>query len=98
MNSPETLSEVYQIFSSLNVFSLLPPDLQQNIMMNMNINHKINIDPNIPIENQVDSPETMSYVSYLYLKYVNTDKDEKNYLCKKFDSNQAKQRKNWFIT
>lgn len=83
-----TCENVYTILNELNLFHKLPKEKQKFIEMNKDKKYKCRFNKNIPVQFQIHDKETMVLLSYLYLKYINTDEKIKNRLLDRYKKNE----------
>lgn len=84
-----TCENVYTILNELNLFHKLPKEKQKLIEMNKDKKYKCRFNKNIPVQFQIHDKETMVVLSYLYLKYINTDEKIKNRLLDRYKKNEV---------
>lgn len=83
-------TEVYTILSKLNLFSELPNNIKNEIIYQKNNDYYFDINVNIPLNEQVQNQNTLDIISYLYVKYLCKDENEKRFLKSKYESNEIK--------
>lgn len=80
--------EIYIILSKLGLFHKLPQELQEYIFKNQNLSYKYDFNVDLPLIYQIDNEETKACISYIYLKYINDNTNEKNILLNKYEQNE----------
>ena len=86
----KTYKEVYVILSKLDLLKLLPVKVVQLLKNNMNQDYNFDISTSIPLEEQKIGLDTKTFLSYLYLKYINKNTNERKYLEQKYYKNEEK--------
>lgn len=89
----KSCKEIYIILNKLGVFNKLPTELQEYIFKNQNLSYKYDINVDLPLIYQIDNEETRRYISYIYLKYINDNVNEKNILLNKYIQNEKEHQK-----
>lgn len=84
----KSCKELYVILNKLNLFYKLPEELQQYISNNQDISYKYDFNTDIPLIYQIKNETTKELISYIYLKYINTDVKEKEMLLNKYEQNE----------
>lgn len=74
--------EVYVILTKLNLYNRIPESLRNYIEENQNKAHKFDFDKNTPLFYQINNNETKDFLTYLFIKYINTNKVDLEH-CKK---------------
>lgn len=85
----KSCKEIYVILSKLGLFYKLPAELKEYIYQNQSLSYEYDFDANLPLIYQINNEETKAYISYLYLKYINDSRNEKNILLKKYEQNEV---------
>lgn len=80
--------EIYVIFNKLELFYKLPEELRKYIYINQDLLYNYDFNINLPLIYQVKSDKTKACISYLYLKYINSNLEEKDILLKKYQQNE----------
>lgn len=80
--------ELYVILNKLNLFYKLPEDLQQYISNNQDALYKYDFNTDVPLIYQIENENTKELISYIYLKYINTNMQEKDMLLNKYEQNE----------
>ena len=73
----KTYKEVYVILSKLDLLKLLPIKVIELLKNNMDQDYNFDIVTSIPLEEQEISLDARTFISYLYLKYINKNKHER---------------------
>ncbi len=96
-NFQRTLSDIDFILSNINedMKNKLPIELRNIIHENKLNGYDSKIDSNIPIEEQRLHPDTVDFLSMLYLNYWCDNEDEKELLKQKFEENEIKNREKY---
>ena len=84
----QSCKEVYVIFNKLGLYYKLPEEIKKYIFDNQNPKYKYDINIEIPLIDQIKSERTKAYISYLYLKYINNNEEEKEMLLRKYKQNE----------
>lgn len=84
--------EIYVILKKLNLINKLPRQLLEYIYTNQDLFHKFDFDEEIPLIYQIDNEKTKEMITYIYLKYINKNNEEKEYLINKLESNEIKKQ------
>ena len=77
----EVCREVYIILNKLNLYSRIPKELKIYLEENQNMEHKFDFNENYPLFFQITNDDTKSFLTYLFIKYLNTNKTDAEY-CK----------------
>lgn len=86
----KTYKEVYVILNKLDLLKLLPLKVVELLKNNMDQDYNFDIVASIPLEEQEISLDARTFISYLYLKYINKNKNERKYLENKYYKNEEK--------
>ena len=86
----KTYKEVYVILSELDLLKLLPIKVIELLKNNMDQDYNFDIVTSIPLEEQEISLDARTFISYLYLKYINKNKHEREFLEQKYYKNEEK--------
>lgn len=86
-------SEVYVILNKLNLISKLPDIIVTEILNEKSNEHYFDFNVENPLYEQVENIDTISIFSYLYVKYLCDDKEEKEWLISKYKDNEIKYQK-----
>ena len=86
----KTYKEVYVILSKLDLLKLLPIKVIELLKNNMDQDYNFDIVTSIPLEEQEISLDARTFISYLYLKYINKNKHEREFLEQKYYKNEEK--------
>lgn len=86
----KTYKEVYVILNKLDLLKLLPIKVVELLKNNMDQDYNFDIVASIPLEEQEISLDARTFISYLYLKYINKNKNERKYLENKYYKNEEK--------
>lgn len=73
--------EVYIILNKLDLYNRLPEELRAYIEKNQNMEYKFDFNEKAPLFYQISSNETKSFLTYVFIKYINTNKADMEY-CK----------------
>lgn len=76
----KTYKEVYVILNKLDLLKLIPDKTVALLKNNMDQDYNFDISTSIPLEEQKISVDTKTFISYLYLKYINKNIKERKYL------------------
>lgn len=92
-----TLSDIDFILSNINeeLKNKIPIKLRNIIHENKLNEYNSEINLNIPIEEQRLHPDTVDYLSMLYLNYWCENEDEKEILKQKFEENEIKNQEKY---
>lgn len=88
-----TCKEIYVILNKLGFLNKLPTQLREYICNNKSISHTFDFDENIPLIYQIPNKNTKNLLVYLYLKYINDSKEEKDILLNKIEENEQEYQK-----
>lgn len=88
-----TCKEIYVILNKLGFLNKLPVQLREYICDNKSISHTFDFDENIPLIYQIPNKNTKNLLVYLYLKYINDSKEEKDILLNKIEENEQEYQK-----
>lgn len=91
--SKKAYSETYIIFTKLELLNDLPDEVKQNLINNKANNYKFSFNQKIPLYEQVEDEGTKTLISYLYLKYINKNQEEKSILLEKYKQNEINYQK-----
>ena len=80
--------KIYVILNELNLFNNLPDDKQIFIREKRDPNYKFDYNKNMPLEEQIQDKETRIVLSYLFLKYINKDKQIKQVFLYTYKKNE----------
>lgn len=69
-------TEVYTVLEQLELIEKIPDRVVKNIRNKKDNDFIFNIDKDIPLKFQINNKDTLSMLSYIYLKYV-CDSDDK---------------------
>ena len=73
--------EVYVILTKLNLYNRLPEELREYIQGNQNINYNFDFNEKMPLYYQLSNNDTKDFLTFLFIKYINTNKKDEEY-CK----------------
>jgi len=92
MKTNQVYSEVYAILIALGdeYIQKTPPDIFDFVANNRDKNHVIEIDENLPLEEQNLSKETISFIAMLKLDYWCQTDEEKAELLSLLETNEEK--------
>lgn len=85
-----TCLEIYTILTELNLFKRIPNEIQNYIINTKSNEHIFLFEKNMPIQFQTTNKNTMVVLSYLYLKYINTDFQKEEILKEIYRENEKK--------
>lgn len=85
-----TCLEIYTILTELNLFKRIPNEIQNYIINTKSNEHIFLFEKNMPIQFQTTNKNTMVVLSYLYLKYINTDLQKEEILKEIYRENEKK--------
>ncbi len=91
--SKKAYSETYIILKELELLNDLPDEVKQNLINNKANNYKFSFNQEIPLYEQIEDEDTKTLISYLYLKYINKNQEEKNILLEKYKQNEINYQK-----
>ena len=77
----------------LELLNDLPDEVKQNLINNKANNYKFSFNQEIPLYEQIEDEDTKTLISYLYLKYINKNQEEKNILLEKYKQNEINYQK-----
>lgn len=77
----EACTEVYAILTKLNLYNRLPEELKKYIENNQNAEYNFEFNEKVPLFYQISNENTKAFLTYLFVKYINTNKTDANY-CK----------------
>jgi len=80
--------EVYIILKELELLDKLPIEIKEILTSNVVNSYKFSFNREIPLYEQIENEETKVLISYLYLKYINKNIEEKNILIEKYKQNE----------
>lgn len=83
-------SEVYVIFNKLDLISKLPDMIATKILKEKSNEHYFDFNEQEPLYEQIKNVDTISMVSYLYVKYLCDDQEEKEWLISKYKDNEIR--------
>jgi len=88
MITKEAYTEAYIVLEALDLLKNLPQNVLDAIKNNIIPNYKFYIDKDVPVKFQVNNEDTLSLLSYLYIRYFCDNQEEKNMLKEKIDINE----------
>ena len=88
-----TCKEIYVILNKLGFINKLPANLNEYICNNKSDSYIFDFDENIPLIYQLSNKNTENLLVYLYLKYINDSKEEKEILLNKIEANEREYQK-----
>ena len=91
--SKKAYMETYIILKELELLNELPDEVKQNLINNKANNYKFSFNQEIPLYEQIEDDDTKALISYLYLKYINKNQEEKNILLEKYKQNEINYQK-----
>lgn len=83
--------QAYVVLKELELLDELPNKVKTQIISNGDISdnsEKFSFDQSVPLFEQIDYEKTKVLLSYLYLKYINKNEEEKNVLLEKYKQNE----------
>ena len=89
----DVINESYIVLEKLNLLEKIPEDVLNYLKANVVENYSFTVDVNIPLDLQIENENTKVYLSYLFLKYINDQKEEKEFLLDMYKENQVKEDK-----
>jgi len=89
-----TYTEVYVILKKLNLISKLPDTIIDLLLQEKNSKHSFDFNLEDPLYEQIENVDTISLISYLYVKYLCEDSEEKQWLISKYKENEVKHQQN----
>lgn len=91
--SKKAYLETYIILKELELLNELPDEVKQTLINNKANNYEFSFNQEIPLYEQIEDESTKTLISYLYLKYINKNQEEKNILLKKYKQNEINYQK-----
>lgn len=88
MITKEAYTEAYIVLEALDLLKNLPQNVLDAIKNNIIPNYNFYIDKDVPVKFQVNNEDTLSLLSYLYIRYFCDNQEEKNLLKEKIDINE----------
>ena len=85
--------EAYIILKKLELLDELPSEIKENLINNRVNDYTFSFNQEIPLYEQIENEETKALLSYLYLKYINKNLEEKNILLEKYKQNENSYQK-----
>lgn len=85
--------EAYIILKKLELLDELPTEIKENLMNNRVNDYTFSFNQEFPLYEQIENEETKALISYLYLKYINKNLEEKNILLEKYKQNEISYQK-----
>lgn len=93
-------TEVYTVLEQLELIEKIPDRVVKNIRNKKDNDFIFNIDKDIPLKFQINNKDTLSMLSYIYLKYV-CDSDDKRkklaYEVKRAENIKSQDEKNFNV-
>lgn len=86
----DVINESYIVLEKLELLHKLPENVLSFLKSNLDENYSFTINPDMPLDLQINNENTKVYISYLFLKYINDSKEEKDLLLKMYKENQEK--------
>lgn len=87
----DVINESYIVLEKLELLHKLPENVLSFLKSNLDENYSYTIDSDIPLDLQIKNENTKAYISYLFLKYINDSKEEKQLLLNMYKQNQEKE-------
>ena len=81
MIDKDVCREVYIILTKLNLYTRIPEELRTYIEENQNLEHNFDFNENAPLYYQLNDNNTKDFLTYLFIKYINTNANDAQY-CK----------------
>ena len=88
----KSCKEIYVILNKLGLFYKLPRELKEYISENQSSSYEYDFNIDLPLIYQINNEKTKEYISYLFLKYINDNDDEKRILLEKYEKNEELQQ------
>jgi len=88
----KSCKEIYVILNKLGLFYKLPRELREYISENQSSSYEYDFNIDLPLIYQINNEKTKEYISYLFLKYINDNDDEKRILMEKYEKNEELQQ------
>ena len=88
----KSCKEIYVILKKLELFYKLPRELKEYISENQSLSYEYDFNIDLPLIYQINNEKTKEYISYLFLKYINNNDDEKRILLEKYEINENLQQ------
>lgn len=88
----KSCKEIYVILNKLELFYKLPRELKEYISENQSLSYEYDFNIDLPLIYQINNEKTKEYISYLFLKYINNNDDEKRILLEKYEINENLQQ------
>ena len=93
MITKKTYTETYIVLETLDLLKELPENVVQGIKNNVISDYRFYIDKDVPIKFQVNDKDTLSFLSYIYIKYFCKDEKEKMTLKENVNENEELNKK-----
>lgn len=74
--SKQALRETYIILNKLNLYDRIPKEFQNYIEENQDENYESSFNQQMPLFEQVKIEETKKLLTYLFIKYINTNSED----------------------
>ena len=87
----DVINESYIVLEKLELLHKLPENVLSFLKSNLDENYSFTINPDMPLDLQINNENTKAYISYLFLKYINDSKEEKELLLNMYKENQVKE-------
>ena len=87
----DVINESYIVLEKLDLLHKLPENVLSFLKSNLDENYSFTINPDMPLDLQINNENTKAYISYLFLKYINDSKEEKDLLLNMYKENQVKE-------
>lgn len=84
----KSCKEIYVILNKLGLLYKLPIELREYISENQSLSYEYDFNIDLPLVYQMNNEKTKEYISYLFLKYINDNDDEKRILLEKYEKNE----------
>ena len=88
----KSCKEIYVILNKLGLFYKLPRELKEYISENQSSSYEYDFNIDLPLIYQINNEKTKEYISYLFLKYINDNDNEKRILLEKYEKNEELQQ------
>lgn len=88
MITRKAYTETYIVLETLDLLKKLPQNVLDAIRSNIIPDYNFSIDKDVPVKFQVTNEDTLSLLSYLYIRFFCDNQEEKNMLKEKINNNE----------
>lgn len=71
--------ELYIILTKLNLYNKVPETLRKYVEENQNMEYNFDFNENTPLFYQISNEKTKDFLTYLFIKYINTSEADATY-------------------